>query len=86
MNCKNIVEEIEKRAKGMCKYAEYDALTYKLCKSFQLFYITRLIHKRTYIKYIDRVLDVQNKIFDYYKFNRTVLEKDKDIFFSIIYK
>ena len=61
----------------MCKYAEYDGLTYKICKSFQLFYITGLIHKRTYIKYID----VQNKIFDYYKFNRTVLRKDKDIFF-----
>lgn len=86
MECKYIVEEIEKRAYSMCKYAEYDGLTYKLCKSFQLFYDTGLINKITYIKYIDRVIDVQNKILDYYKFNRTVLTKDKDIFFSTIYK
>lgn len=83
MNCKYNVEEIEKRAYSMCKY---DGLTYKICKVFQLFYDTGLINKITYIKYIERVIDVQNKILDYYKFNRTVKRKDKDIFFSTIYK
>lgn len=86
MNAKYIVEEIEKRANNMGKYAQYDGLTYKLCKFFQILYITGLIHKRTYIKYIGRILDVQNKIFEYYEYDRTVFIEDKERFFSTIYK
>ena len=86
MNAKYIVEEIEKRANNMGKYAEYDGLTYKLCKIFQIFYITGLINKRTYIKYIERVLDVQNKIFEYYEFDSTVFIEDRERFFSTIHR
>lgn len=86
MNAKYIVEEIEKRANNMGKYPEYDGLTYKLCKNFTIFYITGLMYKRTYIKYIERVLDVQNKILEYYKYDRMVFIEDRERFFSTIYK
>lgn len=87
MSIKALVEKIELRAELMSKYPVYDANTYCLCKSFQYLYITGLMNKRTYKKYIDLVLDAQNKIFEYYKHDNTsVTEDDRNAFFSIIWK
>lgn len=79
-----MVEKIEFRSSLMSKYPVYDGNTYCLCKSFQTLYITGLMSERVYKKYIDTVLDVQQKLFDYYKNNDTTEYADK--FFSIIYK
>ena len=87
MNIKLLVEKIEERMTNFSKYPVYDGLTYKLCRAFQDFYITGLIGKKAYNKYISDVLDVQNKIFEHYKHDNTsVTEDDRNTFFSIIWK
>lgn len=84
MNIKVMVEEIERRATLFSNYPVYDALTYSLCKSFQTMYITHLIGKRTYNKYIDKILNVQQMLFEYYKYSTNITTDDRETFFDNI--
>lgn len=84
MTIKSMVEKIEIRISLMNKYPVYDGNTYLLCKSFQTLYSTGLMSERVYNKYIDVVLDAQNKLMEYYKRNNMTEGANK--FFSIIWK
>ena len=87
MNINAMVEKIELRGGLVPMHPVYDGNTYCLCKSFQCLHITGLMNERTYKKYIDVVLDTQNKIFEYYKHDNTsVTEEDRNAFFSVIWK
>ena len=79
-----MVEKISIRISLMSKYPVYDGNTYLICKSFQTLYITGLMCERLYNKYIDVVLDAQNKLMEYYKRNN--MTEDANKFFSIIWK